>query len=241
MFRMAEWQWMTVGLVALVCVGGMAWTVYGIFSRRAGAPAVLREATAFESARAGSTAPEGASAFDGYSYRVPGRMAGRVRMVVDGDRVSISGPRVPSVLYQLWIWFQALTLALVPAAIVAAAVKLDWRWLLAALGIFLISWTVSCIGAVAWPGLGELDYIEKGRFKAVEFPVTAVHDIKVGKGWSDGGIDVVLLPYKAGIDVMAGDKAISFFAPDDEGRDVRYAIHMPADVDVAEVVSLLTR
>lgn len=241
MLRMAAWQWATVGLVAAICVVGMGWTINSMFGRSAEAPATLREATAFESARADGVVPTGARAFDGYSYRVPGRLAGRMRMVVEGDKVSLAGPRVAPAIYESWIWVQGLTLALVPAALMAALVRLDWRWLLAALGIFLFSFVFSSLGAVAWPGLGELDYLEAGRFKAIEFPIASVHDVKIGEGWADGGIDIVLLPYKAGIDQMAADRAVSFFAPDEKGRDVRYAVHLPVGDDPAVVASLLRR
>jgi len=238
-FRMHMWQAVVVGLVTAVCVGWMSFTVARMFARRAEAPASLREATAFESARVGADAPAGAKAFDGFSYRVPGRLAGRVRLMVNEGRMSLAGPRVPSGLYQAWIWIQALLLALVPAALAAAVVKLDWRWAVAALAIFVVGQAFSAAGAGIWPGLGEMDYIEAGRFKAIDFPLSQVRDVKIGVGWADGGIDAVLMPVKGGIDAMSTGRAVSFFAPDDEGREVRYAIHMPSDADADELASLL--
>lgn len=88
MFGMQTWQWAVVGLVALGCVAGMTFVVARMFARRAAAPAVLREATAFESAAVGGEAPSGSNAFDGYAYRVPARLAGRVRVVIDAGTVS---------------------------------------------------------------------------------------------------------------------------------------------------------
>ncbi len=239
MFRMQAWQWVVVALVAATCVGWMSVTVGRMFGRRASGPATLREATAFESARVGAQAPAAARAFDGFSYRVPGRLAGRMRVMVSDGRVSVAGPRVPSGLYQAWIWVQALLLALVPAAFTAAAVKLEWRWAAVAVAIFVAGQLFSAAGAGIWPGLGEMDFIDAGRFKAVEFGVSEVHDVKIGEGWADGGIDAVLLPVKGGIDAMSKGRAVSFFAPDDEGRDVRYAFHMPSDADAEALAGLL--
>jgi hypothetical protein len=236
---MDTWQWVVVGLVAIACVGAMSWTLVRMFSRTAESPAVLREATAFESAAVGAEAPAGAQAFDAFSYRVPARLAGRVRILVNGTTVSVAGPRVPAVLYQAWMWLQALFLALVPAAIVAAAVKLDWRWAVAGLGLLLVWLLISCAGAVAWPGMGEMDWIAAGRFKAVEFPLASVHDVKVGTGWSDGGTDAVLLPVKFGIDALSQGHAVSFTAPDENGLDVRYALHVPSAEDAASLAALL--
>lgn len=240
MFSMESWQWMVVGIVALFCGGAMGWSVSRMFGRRAEAgPAKLREATAFESARVGANAPDGAVAFDAFAYRVPARLAGRVRIVLDGGRVSLAGPRVPAGLYQVWIGLQAMLLALVPAALVGAVLRLDARWLLLALGVFVAAWAIAIVGAGLWPGLGEVAYIDRGRFQAVEFMLGDVRSVKVGEGWADGGIDVVLLPYKRAIDVMAAGRAVSFFAPDDAGRDVRYALHMTSEADAAALAALL--
>lgn len=239
MFRMNTWQWVVVGVVAIACVGAMSWTLIRMFTRPAAAPAVLREATAFESAAVGADAPAGVRAFDAFSYRVPARLAGRVRIVVSDGLVSVAGPRVPAALYQIWMWLQGLALALVPAALVAAAVRLDWRWAVTGLVVFLVWLAISCAGAVAWPGLGEMDWIATGRFKAVEFPLDSVRDVKVGVGWSDGGTDVVLLPVKFGIDALSKDHAVSFTAPDENGIDVRYALHVPDATDAAALAALL--
>ena len=241
MFIMRPWQAALVGAVALACVGYMGFTIIRMFGRRAdGPPAILREATAFESARVGAEAPVGAQAFDAFSYRVPGRLAGRSRLVVDGDTVSLAGPRVPYGIYAIWIWLQGLLLALVPAALVAAAVRLDWRWIVMTLAVFALGQVVSAVGAGIWPGLGETEYIERGRFRAVEFALAQVHDVRVGSGWADGGIDVVVMPVVNSIDKLAEGRAVSFFAPDEVGRDVRYAFHFASDADASEFASLLS-
>jgi len=239
MMRMQLWQWIVVGAVALLCVGYMSFAVVRMFGRRAEAPATLRLATAFESANVGAEVPPGAQAFDGFSYRVPGRFAGRVRIMVRDDRVSIAGPRIPAGLYGFWIWLQVVPLALVPAAFVAAAVKLDWRWLLAGVGLFALNMVISSVGAGIWPGFGETDYIDAGRFKAVEFGRAQVHEVKIGEGWADGGIDVVVVPVKKGIDGLARNRAVSFYAPDDDGRKVRYAFHMTNEADATRLAELL--
>lgn len=238
MFRMQPIQWIVVGIVAFASVGAMGWNVSRMFGRRADAgPAILREATAFESARVGAEAPADAVAFDAFAYRVPARLAGRVRIVVDGGSVSIAGPRVPAALYQAWIWLQALLLSLVPAALAGALLRWDARWLLLALGVFVAGQAISALGAGLWPGLGEVAFIERGRFQAVEFAVGDVRAVKVGEGWADGGIDLVLLPVKRGIDALAAGRAVSFFAPDDAGREVRYALHMTSEDDATALAA----
>jgi hypothetical protein len=238
MFDMQMWQAVVVLVVAAACVGFMALTIVRLFSRLASDKAIVRKATAVESGFVGGTVPEGARVFDGWSYRVGARFAGRVRIAVYHDRVAVAGPRVPRGLYEVWIWVQGLLLALVPPAMVAAIVLLDWRWLVAAIAIWIVSFGLSFGGAGLWPGLGEV-LTDKGTFKALELPRASVREIDVGKGWSKGGLEVVLLPYKAGVDKMAEGLAVSFFAPDEYGREVRFAMDMYTPEYARELSELL--
>ena len=61
----------------------------------------------------------------------------------------------------------------------------------------------------------------------------------IGKGWSNGGLAVVLPPYKPMVDKMADRRAVSFFAPDETKHEVRYALHMTSEVDAQELADLL--
>jgi hypothetical protein len=240
MFDMQMWQQVVVTIVAVVSIGWMSFAIVRLFSRPASNRAVVREATAIESALVGGTVPEGARVFDGWAYRVGARFAGRVRVAVYHDRVAVAGPRVSRRLYQVWIWAQGLLLALVPPALTAAIVALDWRWLLAAIAIFVVSFVISMGGAGLWPGLGELDAGEAGGyFKALEFPRASVREVNIGKGWSKGGLEVVLLPYRAQVDRMAAGRAVSFFAPDEYGREVRFAVDVYSEQVAHEMSDLL--
>ena len=153
--------------------------------------------------------------------------------------MAVCGPRVPRCLYEIWIWVQALILALVLPAAVIAVLTLDWRWVIAALVFFIVNWMISTLGAGLWPGLGEAAAVETGYFKAIEFPRASVHEVDIGKGWSKGGLETVLFPYKVGIDKMAAGRAVSFFAPDEHGREVRFAVHMISNSDASDLADLL--
>lgn len=239
MFDLELWQWLIVGLIAMANVAWMGWNIVRLFSRRSRVPGTVREASAFESAIADAEHPINADAFDVWSYRVGARFAGRVRIVIYPETVSVAGPRIPRGLYRVWIWTQAILLALAPAALIGAIMKLDWRWLVLAFVLAFVSWAVSAGGAGLWPGLGEIEVVDHGRFSAVEFPRDAINSVKVGTGWSDGGLAVVLWPYKAAVDGMARNRAVSFFAPDGDGLLVRYALHAYSEDDATRLAALL--
>gem|GEM_PF-823171 len=235
------WQTAVIILVGLAALGWLFSAVIRLFSARASVSGAVREGSAVESGLVGGVVPPGAGVFDGWSYRVSARFAGRVRIAVYPDSIAVCGPRVPSALYKAWIVLQTLLLAAVLPALAAAIVLLDWRYLLLSIGLFVLSFTVSIGGAGLWPGLGELTSEgDEGHLAALEFPRDAVREIDIGKGWSKGGLDVILFPYKAGVDKMAEGRAVSFFAPDESGHEVRFALDMYATTKAYELARLLS-
>lgn len=130
---------------------------------------------------------------------------------------------MPRRLYETWVWIQGLLLALVIPLLLAAIVCPSWRWLVVAVVTFVLSFGISMGGAGLWPGLGEIFAVE-GCFMGVELPRDSVSEVDIGPGWEKGGFAVVLFPYKKGIDQMAGDMAVSFFAPDEHGHEVCFAM-----------------
>lgn len=233
------WAWWVIATVTLASLAWMFAALFRLFGRRADTRAVEREGTALESALVGASVPDGAVAYDAWSYRVGARFAGRVRIVAQRGRVSVAGPRVSDALYRAWMWIQGILLALVVPMLVAAVVLWDGRWALAALVSFVVSWAVSMLGAGLWPALGELGAVENGRFRALDYPIASVREVDVGRGWSKGGLGVVLFPYRAAIDAMAGRRVVSFFGPDERGREVRFALHMTSDEAARELADLL--
>lgn len=239
MLRMHVWQLMVVFAVTVACVGHMSYTIARLLGRPEIGRAGVRPSTALETGLVGAMPGPGERAFDGFSYRTTGRFAGRVRVVVRDDTVTIAGPRAPRGLYVLWIWLQGISLALVPPALVLAAVKLDWRALLLALGIALVSVAFMGIGAGIWPGMGETLFVAEGRFDALEIPLSAVRDVTIGERWARDGLRLVIAPYAPGIDKLAEGYAVCFNAPDGEDRDASYGIHMLSKDDAAALRGLL--
>jgi len=224
--QIALWQWAVIGAAALIFIGGMSLVVFRYFARTSAGLATERPGTDAETGFYGAAAPDGAAVYDGFSYRVSARFAGRVRVLVDGDRVSVCGPRGPRGLYVFWIWLQALLMAAVPVALVWAVVALDWRALFWGLGLLVASTAVMAIGAGVWPGLGEVPGLTDGHMPAAEFNASDTSGLTFGPGWASGGLNIILLPYVGGIDKLAVGHAVSWWAPDTDGREVRYAVHV---------------
>lgn len=236
---MQAWQAIVVILVAVVCVGYMSLTIVRLLYCSADAAATVRPTTDLEAGFVGAVPESSERAYDAFSYRTTARYAGRVRVVLREDTLTVAGPRAPRGLYVLWIWLQGITLALVPVALALAAVKLDWRALLLALGIFVVSALVMAIGAGVWPGMGETLWVGENRFDATEIPLSSISNVTLGENWARDGLRLVIAPYAGGIDKIAEGRAVCFSAPDGEGRDSSYAVHLLSEEDATELYEAL--
>jgi len=87
------------------------------------------------------------TSLEGYGYRTSSRFGSWTRITVEGDTVSVTGPRVGVLPYRLSIVAQLLVLALVVPAVLVTVVVRDWRYLLLCQGCWC------CIGAA---GLWEM-------------------------------------------------------------------------------------
>jgi hypothetical protein len=67
-----------------------------------------------------------------------------------------------------------------------------------------------------------------------------IREVDIGRGWAKGGLEIVLFPYVAGVDKMAKGRAVSFFAPDEGGHEVRVAVDMYSEPKATELADLLT-
>jgi hypothetical protein len=181
-----------------------------------------------------------ASSFEGYGYRTSSRFGSWTRITVDGDMVSVSGPRVGVIVYRLWLASQLLVLALcIPAVLVAVAAR-DWRYLLLVPGLLVLHWYVGVMGAAGLWELANMTAIGSGH-SAHTFPISSVKRVGIGPGWARNGLWLVILPYLAGINKMSEGHAVSFEAPAGDIRgDGVYAFHMHTADDARELAGVLS-
>jgi hypothetical protein len=180
--------------------------------------------------------------FEAYSYRTSSRFGSRVSVSIGNGRVAITGPRVSVFVYRLWIVAQVILFWLVIPALLAAAVLWDWRYLVLAPGLLVIHWAVGTFGAVSFWELANVNAFSAGTAgTTVEFPVSAVKDVRIGRGWARNGLWLVIPLYVPGLNQLAEGYCVSFAAPDAEtGRDAVYALHMQTKEVAESLAGLLT-
>ncbi len=181
--------------------------------------------------------------YEAYSYRTGSRFGSRVTIEVGSGKVSVTGPRVPVALYRIWLGVQAVLLLAAAASVVLAFVPGFSLWLLAGGPLLiLVHLAFGAIGAgCLWEMAGLTAFFEGKKGDTETFPIDAVRDVRIGKGWARNGLWLVILPYVGGINQMAEGHAVSFEAPDGAtGRDAVYALHLRTP-DEATVLARVLR
>lgn len=178
--------------------------------------------------------------FEGYSYRTNSRFGGRVQVSVDGETVSVSGPRVSPFTYGLWFGVQLVLLWLAPLALLAAVLLWNWRYLALALALVVVQGLFGAIGVASFWELANVTAVYGGHDQTASFPLSAVKRVKIGRGWARKGVRFIIPHIIPGIDQMSEGRAVSFEAPDGEsGKDCVYAILMWDERNAATLAALL--
>jgi hypothetical protein len=89
-------------------------------------------------------------------------------------------------------------------------------------------------------GMGETMWVAENRFDAVDIPLSSISNVTLGEKWARDGLRLVIAPYAPGIDQIAKGRAVCFNAPDGEGRDSSYGLHMLTDDDAQELYRVLS-
>lgn len=173
---------------------------------------------------------------EGYSYRTSSRFGSRVKVSVDGQTISITGPRIGVLTYRLFIAVQVVLLALIAPLLLAAVILWDWRYLVLAVALPVAHLLFGGIGAATFWEMQTM----QGRQTTASFPVSAVKRVKIGRGWARNGLWLVILPYLVPLNKISEGHAVSFEAPDGVTRgDSVYAIHFWDRTDAAALAKLL--
>jgi hypothetical protein len=96
------------------------------------------------------------------------------------------------------------------------------------------------LAVAAFWELANITAVYSGADQVATFPLSAVKEVKIGRGWARQGVRWIIPHVIPGIDQMAKGRAVSFEAPDGEtGRDCAYALLMWNEQDAARLAKLL--
>ena len=180
------------------------------------------------------------TSFEVFGFRTSSRFASHLKVSVDGQTVSVTGPRVGVTIYRLWMALQAILLVLTVPTLIVAIVLWDWRYLVTALALLFLYWVISAVGAVALWEFQNFMSFDRGGYQTTSFPSSAVKRVKIGRGWARNGLWLILLPFIASLNKASEGRDVSFEAPDgDTGKDAVYAFYMRIEDDPQALARLL--
>ena len=175
-----------------------------------------------------------------FGFRTSSRFASRLKVTVDSQTVSVTGPRIGVTVYRMWIILQAVLLALTVPMLVVTAVLWDWRYLVAAVASFFFYWIISAVGAVALWEFQNFVSFDRAGLQSISFPISSVKRVRVGRGWARNGFSLLLLPFIAGLNKSSEGRVVSFEAPDgDTGKDAVYAFYLHKEDDPRALARVL--
>jgi hypothetical protein len=142
-------------------------------------------------------------------------------------------------VYRLWTGVQVVVFWSIVPALVAAIVVWDWRYLLLALGLAIAHWGIGGVGAgCLWEMSNLAAFVEGTRGETLSFPLSAVKDVRIGRGWARKGLWLVIPPFVPPVNQWAEGYCVSFEGPNGEGV---CAFHMRTQEDARALAALLQR
>jgi hypothetical protein len=180
-------------------------------------------------------------AITAYHYRVTSRFGYYVKIHLTDSELSVSGPRLGAGLYAFFIGGMVLLKLLTYVALFAAVAYLDWRYVLVAAGLFVgnLVFSMACAGGL-WAVPDVVGLAAPGTLDKVVVPLSSVRDVLVGPGWDRQGIGFVIGGVVKAVDKQAGDRTVSFLAPDPTtGRYVTYGVCAYTSEDAADLAERL--
>lgn len=179
--------------------------------------------------------------FQGFGYRTNSRFADCVKVQVDDQKVTVSGPRVGTSTYRLWIIVQVISLWSTIPMLFLGLMLWDWRYLVAIPGLLVLHWLFGVLGAAVFWSMANMTACVSGKYPTVSFNINEVKLVKNGAGWARNGLQFVIPYFIPLVNKGAEGFTISFEAPEgDSSRDVTYAIQFHKTEDAKELAKLIS-
>lgn len=180
--------------------------------------------------------------FESYSYRTSSRFGSRVRVSVQDGEVTVTGPRVASPVYRVWIAAQVVLFWSVMPVLLIAVVLGKWWYLVVAFLLILVHWLVGTMGAVGFWELENLNAFSAGTLgETAGFSLGAVRRVMTGRGWARNGLWLAIPPIVPLINQVAQGLCVSFEVLEGGARRAEvYALHMRTEAQARALSDLLS-
>ncbi len=179
--------------------------------------------------------------FQGFGYRTNSRFADCVKVQVENQKVTVTGPRVGASIYNFWIVVQIILLWSTIPLLLLGLILWDSRYLIAIPVLLILHWLFGLLGASICWSMANMTACISGKYPTVSFNIHDVKRVKKGAGWARNGLQFVIPYFIPLVNKGAEGFTISFEAPDGySARDVTYAIQFHKTEDAQALAKLLS-
>jgi hypothetical protein len=171
---------------------------------------------------------------EAYSYHTNSRFGSRVRILIEDEVISITGPRMRVSIFRIWLAIQGILFTLIIASILAGVFFMNPLYLVPVVGFFVLHvW--GCFGGTAVWELFNLLGHEKATFRIDE-----VKKFNRGVGWARGMIRLLIPFYVFTMNKISPGYIVSFEAPDEKTKGfVVYALMVWNEEEALQLEALL--
>jgi hypothetical protein len=178
----------------------------------------------------------------GGAYRTSARFGDRIELSMEGQNITVSGPRVGKTTYMLWISALTVMMASIPVLLIVSLITLDWAYIAITAGIFICHYLVAAGGAGALWSLASFTGAVSGKYPSASFPLSSVKNVAIGREWGRGGLKWIIPQFAPLIDRASERHCLSFEAPDGQtDKTAVYTIYLPREEDARSLMDLLNK
>ena len=171
---------------------------------------------------------------EAYSFHTSSRFGSRVKIKIEDKNFSITGSRMGTTTYRVWLTLQGILTASIALALISSLVFLNPWYMLLAIGLLALHLWGCMWGTAIWELMNIIGH------ETVLIGVDKVKNFKKGQDWARKKLWMYIPLYILTINRLSPRPIFSFEAPDvASGRDVVYALMFWEEEDAICLETLL--
>jgi hypothetical protein len=173
---------------------------------------------------------------EAYSYHTNSRFGSRVKILIEDETISITGPRMGVSLFRVWLTIQGILFALIVATLLAGIIFLHPRYFALAVGLFVFHIGGCMVATALWELLNLIGH------DTATIRIDEVKKFNRGEGWARGIIRLLIPFYVITMSKISPGYIVSFEAPDKKTKgNVVYALMLWNEEEALRLEMLLSK
>lgn len=173
---------------------------------------------------------------EAYSYHTNSRFGSRVKILIEDETISITGPRMGVSLFRVWLTIQGILFISIVATTLSGIIFLNPWYFVLAVGLFVVHIGGCMVATAVWELLNLIGH------ETVTIRIDEVKNFNRGEGWARGMIRLIIPFYVITMNIISPGYIVSFEAPDKKTKGyVVYALMLWNEEEALRLETLLSK